>query len=143
MRKGKQTGLHVVLVASRGGTGQWQKCGRPGKPASRASAAWADTARTPLSLVPIHKQLGKRRAYLSDDEVLRELRKSDNLIEHFGPFFVKVTPAHEFHRVGAQLEKTLRTRECNAMRAGSMRSSSTLRLGRPGHRLGEGTYMKR
>jgi len=63
---------------------------------------------TPVS--PTYPDNSEKETHLSDDEVLRKLGKSDDLVEHFGPFFVKVTPAHEFHRVGPQLEIALRAR---------------------------------
>ena len=98
---------HVVQAASRGGTGRWQRYDRPKRPASQASAARADTAGTPLVTTP--RYLGRDKAtHLSDNEILRELGKSDNLVENFDLLFEEVTAAHELHRIGPHLKKALR-----------------------------------
>ena len=108
MRKGRLKDLRVVLAASKEGTGRWQRYDRPRRPASQVSVAREDTACKPL--VSSRQLRREKAAHLSNNEVLRELGKSDNLVEHFGLLIEKVTAAHELHWVGPHLKKALRAR---------------------------------
>ncbi len=105
MRKRQETRLHVVLVASRGGTGPRQRCGRPGRPAARRGQILHayHSRQSPY-------QTTQNETHLSDDEVLQELGKFNDLVARLESVFVKVTPTHELHRDGPQLEGALRAR---------------------------------
>jgi hypothetical protein len=82
---------------------------RPSKETCKSSERSAGRYCVHTTLVSSHTQITRKETHLGDDEVLRKLGKSNDLIEHFGRFFVKVTSAHELHRVGPQLKKALRS----------------------------------